>query len=129
MKIIRNGRLNAVLILFQEGNILNNHKFNTAVAKRYGVNAAIVAEQLWLAINTDKAFLHRGREWIRSSYAMLTVDLPFFSKNTVRRAVLKLIKNGVIIRAEINNSRFDRTYSYTFTDFGTHLMEANRYEE
>lgn len=44
-------------------------------------------------------------------------------------AVQKLVKGGLLIRREYNNTRYDRTYSYALTEFGLAVMEACEYDK
>ena len=106
---------------------MNNRdgKFNTEIARLCGVNAAVVASQLWEAqANADAAFYIDGYPWVRASYRRITVYLPFLTVHMVRTAVKKLLKEGVIKAGEYNDSRFDRTHSYAFTGFGRDLMRG-----
>jgi hypothetical protein len=100
--------------------------FNTEVAKRFGINAAVVAEYLWtmkgLNESNDQCKI-KGKTWVRCSRRMFTTILPYMTKNMARRALERLMDNGIITIGEFNNSKFDRTGWYTFTEFGQFLME------
>ena len=98
--------------------------YNTDIARLCGMNAAVVASQLWDAqSNSDAAFYKDGYPWIRASYKRITAFLPFLTVHKVRTAVKKLIKEGVIKVGEHNDSSFDRTHSYAFTSYGKDLMK------
>ena len=99
-------------------------KFNTEIARLCGVNAAVVASQLWEAqANADAAFYIDGYPWVRASYKRITAYLPFLTVHMVQTAVKKLLREGIIKVGEYNDSRFDRTHSYAFTGYGKDLMK------
>lgn len=80
------------------------HFFDADIAKKYGVNAAVLACFLWKCIEQKSAEspqLHEGKVWVRCSVQMITGFLPFLS---------------------YDESRFDRTNWYAFTEFGQFLM-------
>jgi len=107
------------------------HALNTNIAQCYGVNAALVVQYIWEEIGKNE-FAGRdsygGKTWMRSSQIMFTAVLPYLSKNMVRRALERLMKQGVIIRGEFSESRFDRTSWYAFTQFGRLLMQESEDE-
>jgi len=107
------------------------HALNTNIAQRYGVNAALVAQYIWEEIGKNE-FADRdsyaGKTWMRSSQMMFTAVLPYLSKNMVRRALERLMRQGVIIRGEFSESCFDRTSWYAFTQFGRLLMQESEDE-
>lgn len=80
------------------------HFFDADIAKKYGVNAAVLACFLWDCIeqkSTESPQLHEGKVWVRCSVQMMTGFFPFLS---------------------YDESRFDRTNWYAFTEFGQFLM-------
>lgn len=110
------------------------HNFNVGIARRYGVNAALVAQYVWDQI-CENEFHNKhhydGRCWMRCSHMMFTAVMPYLSKHLVRRALERLMKQGVLVRGEFGADRFDRTSWYAFTQFGRLLMlesEDEHYE-
>lgn len=104
------------------------HALSTNIAQRYGVNAALVAQYIWEEIGQNEfadRYSYEGKSWMRLSQMMFTAVLPYLSKNMVRRALERLMKQGVIIRREFSESRFDRTSWYAFTQFGRLLMQES----
>ena len=47
------------------------------------------------------------------------------SERMISRAARRLEKRGIIAIDEYNVSRFDHTYSYSFTEYGEELMSVN----
>lgn len=103
-------------------------KYNSNVAHRYGTNAASVFEYLCNKI-TDCGFKANGKIWYRASATVISAALPCFSASQIRLATKKLVKGGLLIRREYNNTRYDRTYSYALTEFGLAVMEACGYDK
>ena len=101
------------------------HVFNSDIAKKYGVNAAVLMSFLWECIeekSTRQPQLHEGKVWFRCSVQMMTAFFPYLSYDEIRYALKRLVKARVLIRGQFNESHFDRTNWYTFTEFGQFLM-------
>ena len=52
----------------------------------------------------------------------MTGFFPFLSYNEIRYALKRLVKGRVLTKGQFNESRFDRTNWYAFTEFGQFLM-------
>lgn len=101
-------------------------RFKAGIAVRFGINAAVIAQFLWESI-TDEYYdetVHEkdGQYWCRCSMLMMTGVFPFLSRNMVKNAIDLLIKKRVIVRENFNDSKFDKTSWYTFTDYGAYIM-------
>ena len=97
------------------------HFFDSDIAKKYGVNAAVLACFLWDCIeqkSTESPQLHEGKVWVRCSVQMMTGFFPFLSYDEIRYALKRLVKGRVLTKGRFNESRFDRTNWYAFTEFG-----------
>lgn len=106
--------------------MITEMKFNEDVAVMCGLKEAVLATYLWELIARDDDTMYRfGRLWTRISQKSLSVHLPFMSEKAISRAARKLQKEGIIAIDEFNSSKFDRTYSYAFTDFGDEVMCAS----
>ena len=100
--------------------------FETDIAKKCGVNAAVVASFLWERIYSEEDYITEyGIEWTRMSQKMMTVNIPNLTVKMVANAVKKLKKNGYIKVAKFNDSKFDKTNWYAFTDFGFEAMNKD----
>ena len=108
--------------------MVNTIDFNKDIARDYGLRESVIATYLWELLDRDMASIERnGRVWTRISQRMITVALPFMSVDMARRSLKKLVEEGIIIRAEFNDDKFDRTHWYTFTDYGCEMMEPGIY--
>ncbi len=103
--------------------------FETKIADRCGVNAAIIATYLWELQDG----MHGEREsttrfdyfWVRCSQVMMTAELSFMSIHMVKDAVAVLKDENIIKTADLNENRFDHTNWYTFTEYGQKLLEGD----
>ena len=84
------------------------------LAKAFGLNEAIVLQQLNYWLNGKSAKLINGRKWIYNSYKQWQKDnFPFWSLATVRRAIENCEKKGLIITDNFNKAGFDKTKWYS----------------
>jgi len=82
------------------------------LARKIGLNEAIVLQQInyWLA---DSKHIYEGRKWVYNSYTEWQKQFPFWSINTIRRAISKLEKSGLVISGNFNKMKLDNTKWYT----------------
>ncbi len=101
-------------------------RFKESIAVKFGVNAALIAEFFWQSIcgeyYDEKVSEIDGQYWCRCSMLMLTGVFPFMSRYSVKKAIDLMIKRRVICRDNFNDSKFDKTSWYTFTDYGSYIM-------
>ena len=75
------------------------HFFDSDIAKKYGVNAAVLACFLWDCIeqkSTESPQLHEGKVWMRCSVQIMTGFFPFLSYDEIRYALKRLGKGRVL---------------------------------
>ena len=102
-----------------------HHIFDVEIATRYGVNAAILLQnmQYWIAHNkaNGKCF-YEGRFWTYNSAKAFSELFPYMSEYQARTALDKLIEDGVIIKGNFNKTGMDRTLWYAITDKGEAIL-------
>lgn len=77
------------------------HFFDSHIAQKYGVNAAVLAGFLWDCAeekSTQSPQLHEGRVWVRCSVQMMTGFFPFLSYDEIRYALKRLIRARVLTK-------------------------------
>ncbi|TCJ88035.1 UNVERIFIED_ORG: DnaD/phage-associated family protein [Anoxybacillus amylolyticus] len=81
------------------------------LALAIGLNESIVVQQLhyWLKKSEN---VHDGYKWVYNTYADWQRQFPFWSESTIRRIILKLEKMGIIVAANFNRSKIDKTKWY-----------------
>ena len=86
--------------------------FHPTLALAIGLNEAIILQKinLWLHCKPKNAV---GRSWVYNSYKSWQEQLPFFSENTIKRALKNLSDKGIIIKGNFNKIKMDRTIWYS----------------
>lgn len=92
---------------------------NVTLAKALGLNESIIIQQFsyWLDNNekSNKNF-HDGYYWTYNSYSKWVSNFPFWSESTIKRTILRLEKNGILISANYNTMPIDKTKWYRIDD-------------
>ena len=95
------------------------HMFNVQLATDYGVNEAIVLNNLFFWVQhaeaNDKNH-HDGRYWTYNSTKAFEKIFPYFTAKQIRTILGKLEKNGLIVTGNYNQSAYDRTKWYALTE-------------
>lgn len=83
------------------------------LACRIGLNEAIVLQQIcyWLE-DTNSGVEHGGRRWVYNTIDEWNEQFPFWSSDTVKRALTSLKKSGLIYVEQLKKSQHDRTNFY-----------------
>lgn len=122
MKTIKPRRVDELLAQFIEKRgilVFMTYSFDTQVAERFGVNEAILIQNLvyWISKNeANGRHEHDGRYWTYNSAEAFAKLFPFWSVNQVRRMLAKLVDIGVLVKGNYNQVQYDRTMWYGFDD-------------
>jgi hypothetical protein len=95
-----------------------NHGFNVDVAIKFGVDGAIIIENLYFWINKNKAnnrHFYEGHFWTYNSIKAFTELFPYWSYKQLRRILSNLIKDGAIKDGNYNKKGYDKTKWYRLT--------------
>lgn len=85
-----------------------------SLAKRVGLNKAVVLQQVHYRLQTWEGKTHEGRKWVYNSYPeWQKKDFPFWSLITIKRTFLSLEQDGLLISAKLNHIKQDQTKWYT----------------
>lgn len=96
-----------------------NHSFNTSLAGEYGIEGAILIECLYWWIKKNECegdMINDERVWCRSSAKGFNKYIPYMSAGKIRRELVQLEEQGVIIVGNFNQSPINQTLWYSFTD-------------
>lgn len=102
------------------------HSFDVDVAVKYGVNAAILLQNLywWIQKNrANKLHYHDGTYWTYNSREAYTKLFPYLSERQVKTAMDKLIADGIVITGDYNTNRYKRPTWYAITNKGYTLIQ------
>ena len=94
-----------------------NHQFDVEHAKKYGVDAAIIINNIAFWVGKNKAngkHCHEGRTWTYNSARAFGLLFPYWSEQKIKRILLDLEKEGVLVAGNFNESAYDRTKWYAF---------------
>jgi hypothetical protein len=104
------------------------HLFDTGVAQKYGVDAAILIRhlQFWLLKNkADKRHQHDGRTWTYGSVRSFAKIFPYWTSKHISRLLNVLVDKGILLKANHNQTTYYRTLWYAFADEETFLLSQN----
>jgi uncharacterized phage protein (TIGR02220 family) len=101
------------------------HLFDVDIAKQYGINAAILLENIgyWIKQNeANEANFFDGRYWTFNSRRAYREMFPYMSERQIATALEKLIADGLIITGNYNKLAYDRTLWYALTKKGECIL-------
>lgn len=102
-----------------------NHSFDVDVAVKYGVNAAVLLNNIYFWVQKNEANRHNfhdGYYWTYNSRNAFTEIFPYLSERQIKTALDKLIEDGVIKTGCYNKESWDRTLWYAITEKGLCIM-------
>ncbi|MFT8352351.1 hypothetical protein [Clostridium saccharoperbutylacetonicum] len=102
-----------------------NHSFNVEIAMEYGIEEAIILENLlfWLEKNqANKRHIKDGQVWTYNSQTALAELFPYMNRSKIQRVMIKLEDLGLILRSNYNAAKYDRTTWYALTPHGYSLF-------
>lgn len=92
------------------------HSFDPEVAKKVGVNAAVIYQNIAFWVEKNRAnnkHLHEGRYWTYNSMRAFEELFPYLTQKQIRTAIDKLIDCGLIVAGNFNKAGYDRTKWYS----------------
>lgn len=95
------------------------YSFDIGVAQKYGVNEAIIFKHLcfWVQKNeANEKHFHEGRYWTYNTVKAFEKLFPFFTRHQINYAIDNLVKHGLILKGNFNETAYDRTVWYALTD-------------
>lgn len=101
------------------------HQFEVEVARRLGVNSAIILHMFAFWIKKNEAngrHYHDGCYWTYNSNAAFRKIYPYMSEKVIRNAIKKLKDGGYIKVGDYNKDRMNRPNWYAITDEGYKLL-------
>jgi len=108
------------------------HSFDTVIAKEYGVNAAILFQNILFWIEKNRAnekHFHDGMYWTYNSRKAFTELFPYLTAEQIKYALSKLIDGDMIVVGNYNMNRMDKTNWYALGATGmlyTQIYTAQR---
>lgn len=103
-----------------------SHSFSVSVAKKVGVNAAVILHTIlwWHEWAKDNGADYRdGQYWIPCSMRSWQKAFPYLGRSAIETALGKLVDAGYVKVGNYNDTSFDRTKWYAITELGIKAME------
>ena len=102
-----------------------HHYFDVDIATKYGINAAIIIQNLghWIKRNeANGSNYYDGNYWTYNSRRAYQELFPYMSKKQIEHALKKLIDEGLVITGNYNEMKYDRTMWYALTEKGKCIL-------
>lgn len=96
-----------------------HHSFDIAIAAKYGVEEAILIHHFmhWIRINqVAKRNIRDGKCWTYQSRKEICLHFPYWNYEKIRTLTEKLVSLGVLVTANYNKLKMDRTLWYAFAN-------------
>jgi hypothetical protein len=106
------------------------HHFNTEYALKYGIEEAIVINnlQFWITKNrANKKHFINDRTWTYNSYKAFSEIFPYWNEHKMKRILDSLVDKEILLRENYNKSGYDRTCWYAFKDENSFLQNYNNH--
>ena len=105
------------------------YHFDTEHARKYGVDEAIVLQNMIFWITTNRANERHEHEveidgelvrrtWTYNSKRAFSELFPFWTEKQIRRILDSLVEQDVVVTGRFNNTPYDRTLWYALKDEG-----------
>lgn len=107
-----------------------DYSFDIKIAEKYGVDRAIMLQNLvyWIKHNAANGKnYHDGKFWTYNSIKAFEKIFPFWTHKIIRRIIESLLKDGLIIVGNFNESTYNRTSWYTLSEELIEAFELNNF--
>ena len=107
------------------------HSFDIDIAKEYGVLEAVLLNNLhyWIAKNqANETNFYDGTYWTYNSARAFGALFPYVTTRQINYALKHLQEEGVIKTGNYNQSAYDRTLWYAFTEKGISIIQNCKME-
>jgi hypothetical protein len=92
------------------------HSFDPEIAKKVGVNAAVIYQNIvwWTQKNAaNKQNVRDGHVWTYNSRAAFGRLFPYLTQSQIKTAISKLVDTGLLLKGEYNVANYDKTNWYS----------------
>lgn len=105
------------------------HSFDVDIAVLYGVNAAILLQNIYFWCEHNRAneqHFHDGNYWTYNSVKAFNELFPYISEKQIRTALKTLEREGLIVTGTYNSNAYDRTRWYAVTEKGKSILHKEK---
>lgn len=107
------------------------HYFDVHIAEVYGVNCAVILQNIWYWIKKNEANetnYYDGNYWTYNSTKAFSKQFPYLSKKQIETALKKLRDEEILITGNYNELKYDRTLWYAITEKGKSILHTGEME-
>lgn len=107
------------------------HSFNVNLAKEYGIEEAVMINNLyfWIKHNVaNKVNSHDGRYWTFNSAKALSELFPYMNDKKIARVLTSLSDRGLVLKGHFCDDKSIRTNWYSFSDQGIAVLGECGYD-
>ena len=107
------------------------HFFDARIAQKYGVNCAVILQNIWHWVQKNEANgvnFYDGDYWTYNSTKAFSVLFPYLSAKQIETALKKLREEGIIKTGNYNAVKYDRTLWYAITKKGKSILHFDGME-
>ena len=108
------------------------HSFDIDVAKRYGIQAAVLLKNIYFWIEKNRANetnFYDGYYWTYNSKKAFSDLFPYMTERQIDYTLKKLLDEGILITGNYNKVAYDRTLWYAITKKGYSILQNCEMEE
>jgi DNA-binding PadR family transcriptional regulator len=102
------------------------HRFDTEIAKQYDIVTAILLDNFYFWIEKNRLNERNfkdGRYWTYNTKKAMVESFPYLNERQLDYALKKMVEQGLIIKGNYNESKFERKLWYAITDFGYSILQ------
>lgn len=102
------------------------HSFDIDIAKKYGIEAAIILKNLYFWTEKNRAndkHIYDGMVWTYNSVKAFAELFPYMSSKKISGTLQKLQDAGLIVTGNYNQNPYDRTKWYAITKMGYSIFQ------
>ena len=107
------------------------HFFDIHIAELYGVNCAVILQNIWHWIRKNEANgmnYYDGNYWTYNSTKAFKELFPYLSQKQIETALKKLRDEGILVTGNYNAVKYDRTLWYAITEKGKSILLTGEME-
>lgn len=107
------------------------HSFDSEIAEKYGILEAVLLNHIYFWIEKNRANEQNffdGHYWTFNSTKAFSELFPYASEKQIKKALMHLRDDGILITGNYNETAYDRTLWYSISEYGICLIEKRQYE-
>ena len=107
------------------------HKFNVELACKYGIEEAIMIDNIYFWIKKNVAngrHYYEARYWTYNTAKAFSVIFPYINTSKIYRILSNLEQKNVIIKGKFNINVYNQTNWYSFTDEALAVLNEQKYD-